>query len=393
MAIQLRGRGGTSAGISGRILGRVTRTPVAEPSRPDFLRVLPRGPAPDESLSGYAAVLCEGQAVGELDTPIVSGYEDLDFLKNDYIASVDIRSRFTRVLFRPDSPHNTLFVTDRCNSNCLMCSQPPKDVDESGLLAEHLRYIALIPTDPQYLCITGGEPTLLEDGLVEILTKLKERFPTTHITMLSNGRAYCYEDFVSKLAAVHHPMFLTSIPLYANNATDHDYVVQAKGAFDQTVRGLYNAASQGLAVELRVVLHKQTIPLLSGLAEFIYRNLPFVQHVALMGLEHMGYVKKNWDLLWIDPLDYAATLEDTVRYFHYRRVNVSLYNLPLCVLPKSLWSFARQSISDFKNIYLDECNDCSVKTHCAGLFMSQETIHSRGIHAIRGDEIVRDSTG
>ena len=200
--------------------------------------------------------------------------------------------------------------------------------------------------------------------------------------MLSNGRMYAYEDFVAKLAAVHHPDFLTSIPLYADNAADHDYVVQAKGAFDQTVQGFYNAAKHGLAVEVRVVLHKQTIPGLLPLMEFIYRTLPFVRHVALMGLENMGYVKKNWDLLWIDPVDYASDLEAAITYLFHRRVAASIYNLPLCVLPKALWSFARQSISDFKNIYLAECEGCSVRPHCAGLFQSSETRHSRAIRAI-----------
>lgn len=381
MAIQLRARG-MAAGMPGRVLGRATRTPVAEAVRGDYLRVVPRGVTPQEKLAGYAAVLCEGAPTVESDGPLVQGYQSLDFLWDGFVAAIDTRNGFTQVLYRPDSPHNTLFFTDHCNSNCLMCSQPPKDVDESGLLAEHLRYIDLIPNEPQYLCITGGEPTLLQDGLVQIISKLKERFPSTLITMLSNGRSYCYEDFVDKLVTVRHPGFLTSIPLYAANAVDHDYVVQAKGAFDQTVQGLYNAAKHGLAVELRVVLHKQTIPGLMALAEFIYRNLPFVQHVALMGLENMGYVKKNWDLLWIDPVDYADALEETVRYFYYRRVNVSLYNLPLCVLPKSLWSFARQSISDFKNIYLPECNACRIKERCAGLFLSSETRHSRAIKAI-----------
>ena len=381
MAIQLRARGITE-GMPGRVLGRATRAPVAQAARHDYLRIVSQGAPPREELAGYAAVLCEGAPTVSVDGPLVHGFESLDFLRDDYVAAVDTRNGFTRVLYRPDSSHNTLFSTERCNSNCLMCSQPPKDVDESGLLAEHLRYIDLIPNQPQYLCITGGEPTLLQDGLVQIISRLKERFPNTLITMLSNGRSYCYEDFVGKLAAVGHPAFLTSIPLYAANAVDHDYVVQAKGAFDQTIHGLYNAAKNGLAVEVRVVLHKQTIPRLLPLMEFIYRNMPFVQHVALMGLENMGYVKKNWDILWIDPADYAETLEAAVRCLYYRRVAVSLYNLPLCVLPKPLWSFARQSISDFKNIYLDECDGCSVKAHCAGLFQSSETRHSRMLKAI-----------
>jgi hypothetical protein len=57
-------------------------------------------------------------------------------------------------------------------------------------------------------------------------------------------------------------------------------------------------------VELRVVLHKLSIPRLHQLAESIYRNLPFVIHVALMGLEPTGYTPYNRDKLWLDPYEY-----------------------------------------------------------------------------------------
>ena len=105
-----------------------------------------------------------------------------------------------------------------------------------------------------------------------------------------------------------------------------------------------------------------------------------------MGLENMGYVKKNWDLLWVDPLDYLDELESAVRHLFYRGLNVSIYNLQLCVLPQSLWPFARQSISDYKNIFLDACSQCGAQTQCGGLFLSSETRHSRGIHPITVDE-------
>ena len=46
-------------------------------------------------------------------------------------------------------------------------------------------------------------------------------------------------------------------------------------------------------IEIRVVLHKQTAPAPAEIAEFIARNLPFVEQVALMGLEMIGFARAN----------------------------------------------------------------------------------------------------
>jgi len=90
-----------------------------------------------------------------------------------------------------------------------------------------------------------------------------------------------------------------------------------------------------------------------------------------MGMEHMGYVKKNWETLWVDPVEYMPVLESAVQHLWRRRMMVSIYNLQLCLLPQSLWSFARRSISDFKNEYVEVCDGCSVREKCAGMFSSQ----------------------
>ena len=42
-------------------------------------------------------------------------------------------------------------------------------------------------------------------------------------------------------------------------------------------------------------------------------------------------------------------------------VNVSVYNLPKCVLPRSVWPHALQSISDWKNGFVEECDRCDEK--------------------------------
>lgn len=379
---------GTPVGLTQRTLGRVSFQPIPESDRKDHVRVFPSGAMVSEDLKGYAAVLFGDETQHDptqIGSPILHSYGDLDFLSENHVVSLNPDNGFTHVIYRPESRNNAIFITERCNSNCLMCSQPPRDVHDEGMLEEHLRLIDLIPGTPEMLGITGGEPTLLKSGLIQILRRIKERFPDTFVQMLSNGRMFAYEDLVQELAAVRHPNFITAIPLYSDTAGEHDYIVQAKGAFDQTVQGLHHMAKHALGIEIRVVLHQLTLPRLRQLAEFIYRNLPFVQHIALMGLENMGYVKKNWELLWIDPVDYQRELEEVVKFFHYRCMNVSIYNLPLCVLPESLWSFARQSISDYKNIYLPACEACRVKPHCAGLFQSSEQRHSRGVRAVPGE--------
>lgn len=338
--------------------------------------------APSE-LHGHAAILSPSldapKNIGSI--PLLLGVSNLASISEGAIVAISPNGRID-ILYRPDSRFNTIFATGQCDSNCIMCPQPPKEDHIPSLIKEHFELLEFIRDPPCHLGISGGEPTLLGDHLVRLLSVISERFPDTPVTMLTNGRRFRDFAFTRALAAAAPKNFLSAIPLYSDTSFLHDWIVQARGAFQESVSGLYNAARAGLTVEIRVVLHKQTIPRLVSLMDFIYRNFPFVCHIALMGMENMGYVKKNWNFLWIDPIDYQKQLTDAVKYLHYRGIPFSLYNLPLCVLPHVLRPFARQSISDYKKIYIDACNSCAVRADCSGLFASSNERHSRGIQAI-----------
>jgi hypothetical protein len=101
-----------------------------------------------------------------------------------------------------------------------------------------------------------------------------------------------------------------------------------------------------------------------------------------MGLEITGFTKPNLAKLWIDPYDYQDELARAVEYLAIRGMNVSIYNHQLCVLRRPLWKFARKSISDWKNIYLDVCTACGVLDRCGGLFKSAERKHSSHLRAL-----------
>jgi His-Xaa-Ser system radical SAM maturase HxsC len=287
-----------------------------------------------------------------------------------------------RVLYRKDSRHNVLFITERCNSRCVMCSQPPRDVDDGYLVEEILQTIPLMAPETPQLCITGGEPTLYFPGLLQIIRSVKEHLPKTSLHMLSNGRLFNRSEYAKAVASLDHPDFVIGIPLYSDQPSGHDYVVQAKGAFDETIVGLLNLARYGQRVEVRFVIHQETIPRMVATAKFITRNLPFVSHVALMGLEPTGFARTNLDALWVDPWEYQAELEKAVEILQQAQLQVSVYNHQLCVLPQSIWAVAAQSISDWKNIYLECCNSCSLKSRCSGFFSSNERTHSSHIFPI-----------
>jgi His-Xaa-Ser system radical SAM maturase HxsC len=375
---------GTARNFETEILG-VISTEYLPPGQRDgrILFVGANETAHDEDVAGYRALLCHDELIGNLRVPYVHHLRESDHIRNGDIVVLEPEIGLVRSLYRPYELHHHLFVTERCNSNCLMCSQPPKDRDDVNALTErNLELISLITPHPPYLTITGGEPTLLGDNLFRLILQLKLSMPETELHVLTNGRTFAWPEYARRFAEVSHPKISLGIPLYSDFAGAHDYVVQARGAFDQTVAGVHQAARNGIRVEVRVVLHKLTIPRLTRLVEYIYRNLTFAEHIALMGLEYTGYTPRNIEELWIDPYDYQDELEEAVEYLAMRNMNVSIYNHQLCVLKPSLRNYARKSISDWKTLYLPECQSCSALPACGGLFQWAVKKHSDHIHAI-----------
>lgn len=281
---------------------------------------------------------------------------------------------------------NVLFATERCNSFCLMCSQPPRQVQDEWRVSHLCELANLIDKDAVSIAISGGEPTLLGAGLTQIVAACATALPDTHVHVLSNGRNFEDAAYAATFKGLH-PSLTWGVPLYGDHYRLHDYVVQSGGAFAETIKGLYALHAAGQRIEIRVVLVKPTVERLSSLARYIYQNLPFVEHVALMGIEPIGFAKAHHQALWIDPVDMAGTLSAAVGFLDQRGMPVSLYNLPLCTLPVSLRPFAKRSISNWKQDYLPACGECDIKSECGGFFgwVTPEWT-SRGIEPVRMEE-------
>jgi len=200
---------GRPIGLERRLVARVTRSPELDPARRDDLVLVSDAPVDAwGDLTGYRALLttrslaeCSAVLAEVAPVPTVCETKHIEHLRTGDVVALTPRTGHVRTLFRPDSPNNALLATERCNSYCLMCSQPPIDRDDSDLLAVNIEAIRLMNPAPQTLGITGGEPTLLGKNLFRIFDAMKRFLPDTDVHMLTNGRRFAWPNFTAAFAA------------------------------------------------------------------------------------------------------------------------------------------------------------------------------------------------
>ncbi len=90
-------------------------------------------------------------------------------------------------------------------------------------------------------------------GLDQKIRRIRTTLPDTEIHILTNGRAFADKQFTRRLGEIGPQKILLGIPLHSDNQIDHDLIAGAKGAFTETLWGLYNLACWSFDIELRVL--------------------------------------------------------------------------------------------------------------------------------------------
>ncbi|WP_139311676.1 His-Xaa-Ser system radical SAM maturase HxsC, partial [Desulfovibrio sp. DV] len=307
------------------------------------------------------------------DAPLLSPSILLDQKNNvDIIQDGDIlrlrKDGVVEFLWRKGSTSNCLFVTSRCNCECLMCPQPPAN-DTENYDAVIVRLLDLLDKDGEEpVCITGGEPTLPRKKFINYLSILKRNHKKRRVDVLTNGQTFSDLDFVSEVASESPDKITFCTSIHSDTASIHNRIVSSNVAFKKTVYGIQNLARFGLPVELRFVLNRHNARRMVPFADFVVKNFPFVFHVALMSLEVVGLASSNFNDVWIDPLECNDYFFEAVQRLNRSGISTSIYNTPLCLLDEKLWKYCRQSISDWKNTYPDMCTSCVLRNRCCGVF-------------------------
>jgi His-Xaa-Ser system radical SAM maturase HxsC len=355
---------GIAENIETPILGLVTHNPMSV-LRSNSVLVTEETSLLSRGFAGLITKDC-GKKKSSLPQAKVSG-EVLDKLDEGDCVLIG-KDGTIKVVWEKKAPTNPLLLSEMCDCHCLMCPQPPKAHDKN-LTEISKRILNLVKIEThQTICLTGGEPTLLKEEFFDILGVINKKQPKSSVMMLTNGKSFANFEFTKRFVSLRPKDFITCVSMHSDVDEVHDRIVGVKDSFYKTAMGLQNLARFREKIEIRVVVSRINAHHLESIATFIQRNFPFIIHCTFMGMEITGLACDNYEAIWIDPRDYRAELSRAVRVMSRADMNVSIYNIPLCLLEHRSWSFSRQSISGWKNDYLPICEGCSVKSKCCGIF-------------------------
>ena len=154
------------------------------------------------------------------------------------------------------------YITEACNSNCIMCpmSADSRKRGTQGITYEEWNsFLQDINNNVfdisriEHICITGGEPLLKWQLVIDILHFVYQYLPTVPILILTNGRAFSLDSVQKAFANLLTPMCRVAVPLHSTDSAIHDQICKTKGAFQETIIGLHFLASTSAEIEIRVV--------------------------------------------------------------------------------------------------------------------------------------------
>ncbi|AWI05950.1 His-Xaa-Ser system radical SAM maturase HxsC [Clostridium drakei] len=302
----------------------------------------------------------------------ICGVGETDTLVDKDVIEISPDTLTIRVLYRANSIDNFLMLTNKCNNNCIMCPDSLKVRTENKNIPISIlkKYIELIDKKVEFLCITGGEPTLLKEDFIEVIRYLREKLSGTEYLLLTNGRMFYKKRFVEAFVKNAPENLITAIPIHGHYPELHDNISGVKGSFIQSFYGVKNLYKLGAKIEIRVVINKLNYNVITNIAAMISDYFPKVVRVNFMAMEMLGNAVVNREKVWIDFNSVQEKLKEAVFILLKSGIETRIYNFPLCSLDESIWNLSVRSISDYKIRYKQQCNECSVMKNCGGFFNS-----------------------
>ena len=284
-----------------------------------------------------------------------------------------------------------------CNNHCTFChtldvrhidgdsDEVERKIDRAARLGHTM------------VCLSGGEVTMRKE-LLRWAARTAARGMA--FGLVTNGRMLAYPELVEKL--LKYRLAYVYLSLHGGTAKTHNLLVRAD-AFEQTYAAIGVLAGRGLDFTVNTVVTRQNVGQLRGVVDAL---LPYPDVVLKFSMvQPKGGADKLFEQL-IPPVSLVAEkVKDAIDYGLSRTEGTGLYahdGIPFCLLPGHehryddlrTHAFATMieigepdffPVDDRAKVQPDECNACSLRGPCPGLYRGYREVHGEAeIHAVHG---------
>jgi len=274
-----------------------------------------------------------------------------------------------------------IFLTGKCNQNCLFCSAGCKDKTQTPAAIKKA-----IGAGRRTVSIEGGEPTLSED--LAKWVKYARSKGAGEVIVCSNGVRFDNAAYVRSLTDAGTTLFNINLPSHIEPL--FDLITRTKGQFGKRLAGLRTLleVAGGRKIRLTFVITSLNYRTMRGYASYIHKNFPGIFYIEFNLVKVLGYASRRRFL--VPKLsEMSACLPETLEYCGTAGIKVITDGIPLCHLK----GFEHLAIDAFKlisdhNSFLGEklkppeCEKCSLWTICAGPRKDYLDIHGPGELAV-----------
>lgn len=256
-----------------------------------------------------------------------------------------------------------------CNNNCVSCPVPRRKNKENPSFQNIKKEIDEILSYSEHIELNGGEPTLRKD-LLEILKYIEKR-KSNEIGLLTNIRAFYYEEYAKRIARIKNLKIITT--LYGHNSRIHDTITRTPDSFKYKINGLKNLIKYNVLIELRILLHKINYKYFDEIVNFLIDNFNKndFNKIIIMNPRLTHRAEKNKKAVAEKLTNISKVLEKPIKKLIGKGYNVGLYHFPHCVIPKSLWKCSKGVTADDKEvIFTKRCQTCLKKQECSRIWKS-----------------------
>ncbi|MCD6229342.1 MAG: radical SAM protein [Candidatus Diapherotrites archaeon] len=222
-----------------------------------------------------------------------------------------------------------LNIGTMCNNNCRFCvvdhsRNPTHDCFED--IEKELE--AFREKGVESVAFLGGEATIRRD-IIEMIS-LAKKLGYAKIRIVSNGRMYCYPDFLEKIIKAGVNRF--SVSIHAHNASLGDYLSRSKGSFTQTTTGIKNICKMGFSLDTNTVINKLNYKHLPEIVLFL-NNLG-VNNMHFSVINPMGNAMTNFDEMVPTLTEISPYIKKSLKICDKNNIYLTIDSLPFCILPE-----------------------------------------------------------